>query len=1167
MSKSIITVLTSEIAKIFTPLQKLNDYRRITSFVNELGWKFDDGVELPLELHGLVNSASSLLDKITELFEAQQDEEKLKIALETVEDIKYLINSVNDVVPQIKTAIESIPDFIGEADDISEKLFSRLLDYLIFTYCQRYHPQIFAVFHILGVLGIHTDGAAMLIRTVYWERIPKLFYDPQDIFKTVYSWNDGSNNINSEEFFSRLEVFMLAFLLPGGIYTQKDSIREEFGRLTDDNKEIRMPIFQGGVWPDSYMELDLNLCPIPSDGDKKAGLALYPYFFGRLDIKKELAENWDLELGGVTEQKDTGICLKLRAPHDLELLTNFFTDNPFDNFTGAFKVGIIRTSSPDSMIYIFGSEKGSHLALKEAGVTFKASSQRDTPELSATLNVKEFTISINPGSDADGFIQKLLTGINIKSISELGIGVSNIQGVYFEGSSGLEIKIPTHLDLGPINIVSAIVGLSVGNSDFELLLASDFSANLGPLFAGVERMGLTIPLSIPEDRNGNLGPVQIESPKFLPPEGVALAIDAGVVKGAGYLFFDRDRGEYAGALELTFQDFLSLKAIGLIATKMPDGSKGFSLLIIITAEFTIQIGMGFVFLGAGGLLGLHRTAKINALADGVRSGTTTNLLFPKNIVENAPQIISDIRIFFPIQENYFLIGPMIKLGWGNPPLITISLGIIIEIKENAGGNLERIAILGVLKCILPEEKSSILVLQVNFIGEVDFTKKTGFFFASIFESRIMTTTIEGQMGVLVAWGDDSNFVVSVGGLHPRFNPPPLPFPMPNRISLNILNESWGKIRAEGYFAVTTNTAQFGAKIEVKFGFSKFKIDGHLAFDALFQFNPFYFIVEISGKVSLKVFGAGVFSVSLKLSLEGPTPWRAKGYGKIKILFFSFKARFDERWGRSRNTTLPPIEVMPVLYKEFNNIQNWEAIAPAERKMLVTLRDLPQHTEDTPDIILLHPVGRIRISQRAIILEKKIDLVGSQKPSDANYFELSDPNDNSFEWSTKTQESFPPAQYFEMESSKKLSEPATRKYVSGGYLEAKDAGIKTHISTVRHVRYELVTIDDPYKENQRKGFLNGLQVLFNAFLKNNAASKSVLGYKAKKESQPFANKIKVMEGNYTVANIMNNKPVNKDSVNFKYLWEAEAFLESEVKKDPSMSGALHIIPNNEVNVAA
>jgi hypothetical protein len=166
-------------------------------------------------------------------------------------------------------------------------------------------------------------------------------------------------------------------------------------------------------------------------------------------------------------------------------------------------------------------------------------------------------------------------------------------------------------------------------------------------------------------------------------------------------------------------------------------------------------------------------------------------------------------------------------------------------------------------------------LQVNFAGAIEFDRKRFFFFASLFESRVLFITIEGEMGVLAAFGDDANFIISVGGFHPRFNPPPLPFPSPQRISLNIINTSACRIRAEAYFAVTTNTVQFGARAELVFGFDSFGIQGHIALDALIQFSPFYFIVEISASVSLRAFGVGLFSIRLRFSLEGVTPWRAR----------------------------------------------------------------------------------------------------------------------------------------------------------------------------------------------------------------------------------------------------------------------------------------------------
>jgi hypothetical protein len=67
-------------------------------------------------------------------------------------------------------------------------------------------------------------------------------------------------------------------------------------------------------------------------------------------------------------------------------------------------------------------------------------------------------------------------------------------------------------------------------------------------------------------------------------------------------------------IELEFQDQFSLKAFALLTTLLPNGETGFSLLIIISAEFTpIQLGFGFKLMGVGGLLGLNRTVKTDVL--------------------------------------------------------------------------------------------------------------------------------------------------------------------------------------------------------------------------------------------------------------------------------------------------------------------------------------------------------------------------------------------------------------------------------------------------------------------------------------------------------------------------------------------------------------------------
>ena len=62
---------------------------------------------------------------------------------------------------------------------------------------------------------------------------------------------------------------------------------------------------------------------------------------------------------------------------------------------------------------------------------------------------------------------------------------------------------------------------------------------------------------------------------------------------------------------------------------MPDGSDGFSLVIIVTAEFGsgLQLGFGFTLLGVGGLLGLNRTVNADALLAGSEPAQSTTSCF------------------------------------------------------------------------------------------------------------------------------------------------------------------------------------------------------------------------------------------------------------------------------------------------------------------------------------------------------------------------------------------------------------------------------------------------------------------------------------------------------------------------------------------------------------
>lgn len=1062
-------------------------------------------------------------------------------------------------LPSLIAEIRSLIDSVKNLDNLQVKsgvpaefaaIGKRLLDHLIFTYLFDYHPAANFLLLLFGI--IDTKGQQQKVfPQMNYARLPKVFTDIGGLAGDVYDW--GTNDFDSDLLLVRLQPL----LRYGGITAQLVPIEAATSPAGIDterplaDQQLRIPLFEVKRSGDDS-EVGLSLIPLAPSGNKSRGIALVPFGIATVEEKIRLQDNWQLKIQASADSLiPWGIAVR---PEGVEL-TGLAGSIPPPRANLAITVE--REIPSDMRTLLLGSVDGPRVELGTIGLKIGLEFERDW-NFFIELPVRDLRTVISV-AEGDGFLQKILPENGVEANFDLALGISPAHGVYFRGSTGLEILLPTHISLGPLEFQSLTICLKISNGAIPITAGATIKAHLGPLKASVEDLGIQATFSFSDNNSGNLGPIDL-SLGFKPPNGVGLAIDTGVVKGGGYLYFDFDKEEYAGALELVFSEFLTLKAIGLITTRMPDGSKGFSLLVIITAEFgsPIQLSFGFTLNCLGGLLALNRTMRLQPLVEGVRTGAVNSVMFPTNVVENAPRIISDLRTFFPPQLEIFLIGPMAKIGWGTPSLVTLSLGIIIEIPGN-------IAILGILKVALPDEDAALLVLQVNFMGAIEFDKKRAWIFAGLYESRVLFITIEGQMGVLVAWGDNANFVVSVGGFHPAFNPPPLPFPEPNRIAVSILNTSFAKIRAEGYFAVTSNTVQFGARAELFFGVSAFKIDGHIAFDALFQFSPFYFIISISSSLGVKVFGIGLFSVRMRGSLEGPTPWHVEGTGSISLLFFDIDVDFSHTWGEEAETTLPPIQVMPLLKAEYEKLENWRAEVPAANNILVSLRKI----ETTEDIVL-HPVGTLKISQRLAPLDLTIDKLGAQKPSDANYFTLSvdteGVNAEDIEEIAAAEEMFAMPQFKDMADSKKLSSPAFEKQKGGVEVSAKGEQLKTTSAVKRVVRYEQIIIDSNFKRFV-KPFFKLIGVLFNLFLNGSAITKSTLSNKYKKQKMPFADKIAVMPNAYAVAFNTDNAPFNEEAKAFTSYAQAEEFMNQKVKGDPNLQDSLHVIPEVEMKRAA
>ena len=737
--------------------------------------------------------------------------------------------------------------------------------------------------------------------------------------------------------------------------------------------------------------------------------------------------------------------------------------------------------------------------------------------------------------------------------------------------NAINLRIPIHKSIGDtlgFEVLNLRTGVE-GNFDKMVLETSfDFWVKFGPVVTiSMSRLGFELNMDKRDDNGGVAGYDMV--PTIKPPNGAGIRINAEVIKGGGFLYFDDQNGEYFGSLELEFKNLFTLKAVGIINTIMPDGSEGFSLLIIITAEFSpVQLGFGFTLNGVGGLLGIDRTMEVEALRIGIRTNAIKSVLFPEDVVGNITRIINDIKQIFPIKEDQFLIGLMGKFGWGTPTLLHIELGFIIEFPD------PKIVILGVIKLALPDDDAALLKLQVNFLGVIDFQNKFIYFEAHLFESMLVGFPLTGSLAFAVAWGSQNIFAISVGGFHPDFtdypNVPTLPGAFRNmaRIGLSLLSGDNPKLTIECYFAVTSNSVQFGAKLELLVsGPMGFNLYGMLAFDALFIFDPFSFIISLEATLAIRKGTSILFGIHFKGKLSGPTPWHVEGEVTFGILFFDITIGFSATWGDPPPTIASATEdLLALVNKELDSLPNWQALLNESQHQFVTLKSLEEEVE-TP--LVLHPFGELRFSQRSIPFNYKIEKYGTKKPKAEDKFAISevkigpDVNEINLE-----KELFAPGHFTKLSEKEKLSRKSYEP-LDGGFRLRDTGKLLSAASELDPtvMDYELNYTEDDIDQSKFSISLAG----FKQMSRQAAVSKSELAWnRGALNAKNRPEEVTVSQGAFVIANTTNMKAHmvadelgNTVQLRGNTMAEIQDTYNELLSKDPGLAGNLQIVEDFEL----
>lgn len=551
---------------------------------------------------------------------------------------------------------------------------------------------------------------------------------------------------------------------------------------------------------------------------------------------------------------------------------------------------------------------------------------------------------------APGFLEGLLP-VDLTFPVDLDLHASPDLGVVLAGSPSLRTRLA-----GAAGERALDLALDVVDEGGAPALRASFVTAIGATLPGapvelhVDGLGLSLPLSL------RLGSPLLPDPagvQGVDPQGAGVALDLPVLSGSGA--FAKVGEDLSGAIAVSIPP-MSVSAYGVLSPAR--GDQPLSLLVIMGATFPppgVQVGFGFAISGVGGVVGINRRIDHDALLRAVTDGSAAQMLFPSDPVGAGQAAIRALPSVFPAAPGSVVAGPMFQLSWGGR-IVTLSVAVLVE-----SATQTRLTIMGKLVVALPDPEAPLVFLQATFAGTIDPGEPSVLFVASLAGSHIVGASLSGDLLLLSRGGAEPTFVLSAGGFHPAF-PLPRGVPALRRMSMDMCPAPWIDMRCESYFAVTSNTLQLGARLELVAEVADCGLRGWLGFDALVQYEPFRFVADVSAGIALEVLGESLVGIALALHLEGPSPYLARGRGSIDLFLFEVSFDFDVSWGEPAGV-LHGANVEAALRDELAKPQSWRLRGSAPRGLALTGAAL----KALADAALVDPYGAISVRQQRVPL--------------------------------------------------------------------------------------------------------------------------------------------------------------------------------------------------------
>ena len=514
----------------------------------------------------------------------------------------------------------------------------------------------------------------------------------------------------------------------------------------------------------------------------------------------------------------------------------------------------------------------------------------------------------------------------------------------------------------PSDLQAAIEALRQAAASVAIpLVVVRLDASVGMSLPGVqaaaEHFGAGVSVDFRPDRRGGLlgGFLDLTGPEVYGPRSITLELSPPLPGGGRIEQVSPTR--YRGAIGV---DLGVVVVAGFASLDLGDP---LSVAAVLSGTFRppIQLSFGFTLVGVGGVVGINRRVDREGLAAALSSGELGNMLFPSDPVGQADQILPALDRCFPVSSGDFFGGPMLKLGWGTPTLVSATLAFIV--------GTDGVVIIGQVRLSLPCEDAPFALFNVIVMGIVNAEGVS--IDGSLVNSRIGPVTLDGDARFRLTSGPQGTMALSVGGFHPAYTPPPGMTGM-KRLSAELSPLPFASMRMEGYTALTTETAQLGGAVYLRADLAVAAVDGHASFDAIIMFAPFHFRADFHASLSLEVCGERVAGISVNADFSGPGHWELNGSLTIEILWWDVDVDLHLDWGDPLPVLQATDNPLDLVTQQLRLRENWSVASDtAAQRMLVMGDAIPGAN------VPVSPLGALRAVQMAAPLKHELRRLGGR----------------------------------------------------------------------------------------------------------------------------------------------------------------------------------------------